>query len=87
MDTSSLVTSLEWGGCITGILGALCLAIRSPHSGYGFVLYLVSNAFWATYGVLTSANGLLTQQAVFSITSLIGVWNWLIAPRLPRARP
>ena len=42
--------------------------------------YLLSNAYWIGYALSTSATGLAVQQAVFTLTSLIGVWRWLVVP-------
>lgn len=72
---------LQWGGCVTGVLGSLLLAWRSAWSGWGFVVYLVSNAFWIAYGLKTGAPGLVSMQAVFTFTSLVGIWRWLLADR------
>jgi nicotinamide riboside transporter PnuC len=71
----------QWIGCTTGVLGsALLAANRSRVSGWGFVAYLISNVFWIAFAAENHAPGLLTQQVVFTLTSLIGIWRWLIAP-------
>ena len=70
----------EWMGAATGVLGALLLAINTPWSGYGFVAFLASNLFWITYGCMRRAFGLVTMQLVFTLTSVIGISRWLIAP-------
>lgn len=72
------VDALQWLGCITGVFGALLLALKIKHSGWGFVLFLVSNGFWIAFAIETSANGLLVMQLAFSITSAIGIFNWLV---------
>ena len=33
------------------------------------------------FGVMTAAPGLVVMQCVFTATSAVGVWRWLIAPR------
>jgi len=71
---------LEWIGAIGGAAGALLLAFNNRWSGYGFVLFLVSNAAWMTYGVKTNNLGLVTMQIVCTGTSLLGVWRWLVCP-------
>jgi hypothetical protein len=77
-----LIFFLEWFGCFLGVSGAALLALNNRWSGYGFVLFLASNAAWIGFGLLTSANGLVTMQVVFSLTSAVGIWQWLIKPRL-----
>ena len=71
--------TLQWLGCITGVAGSLLLALNTRQSGWGFVLFLVSNGFWAAYGFQTGAFGLLAMQGVFTITSLIGIQRWLFS--------
>ena len=73
---------LEWIGAVGGAAGALLLAFNNRWSGYGFVLFLVSNAAWMTYGVMTHTFGMVTMQIVCTGTSLLGVWRWLVLPRL-----
>lgn len=70
---------LQWLGCITGVAGSLLLALNTRYSGWGFALFLISNVFWAAYGMQTSAFGLLAMQGVFTITSLIGIQRWLFS--------
>lgn len=79
-----IATYLEWFGCFLGIAGAALLSLNNRWSGYGFVAFLVSNMAWIGFGVLTGSNGLITMQIVFSMTSLFGIWQWLINPRLKR---
>ena len=68
---------LEWAGSIIGILGAGLLAIRCKYSGYGFVLFLISNVFLITYAQLTQQNGIVTMQIAFTLTSILGIYRWL----------
>ncbi len=79
MSPSSVV---EWGGAVFGIVGAALVAMNNRYSGYGFVAFLASNACLITFGILTSAFGLVTMQIVFTGTSLVGIWRWLLKDRL-----
>lgn len=69
---------MEWAGCVTGLLGALVLALNMPYSGWGWVFFLVSNLLWIVYGVITRANGIIFMQAGFACTSALGIFNALI---------
>lgn len=69
--------TVEWIGSILGLVGATLLATNSPVSGYGFVAFLVSNFCWIYFGYKTRAHGLLTMQAGFTLTSLVGIARWL----------
>ena len=69
--------ALQWAGCATGVAGALLLALNTKHSGWGFVLFLISNSFWTAYGIQTGAPGLVATQVIFTATSLLGIYRWL----------
>ena len=68
--------TLQWMGCVTGVIGSLLLATRIKSSGWGFVLFLLSNFFWMGYGAKTNATGLIVMQSIFAITSMIGIYRW-----------
>lgn len=70
---------LEWGGSVWGLLGAGLLALNNEYSGWGFVAFLVSNGHWIGFSLLSRIKGLLIMQIGFTITSLIGIWRWLVA--------
>ena len=71
------IKTIEWMGSILGLVGAGLLATNSPVSGYGFVAFILSNICWIYYGSRTRAHGLLTMQAGFTLTSLVGIARWL----------
>jgi hypothetical protein len=76
--------TLQWLGCATGASGALLVASKVKYSGYGFILFLTSNMFWTAYGLAINAPGLIVMQGIFTITSLIGIYRWLIKPEAGR---
>jgi len=71
-------TIVEWSGCATGLLGAALLSVHTAFSGYGWILFLLSNCFMGAYGVLIRSKGLIILQAGFTVTSVIGIANWLL---------
>lgn len=75
----------EWSGCLLGILGAVLVAVKSPHARWAWVFWLVSNASWTVYGLATENYALALQQGAFMITSAVGLWHWLLQPALQRA--
>lgn len=77
-----MIELTEWMGCIIGLCGAALLATNSRYSAWGWVLFLLSNAAWIAFGLMTHANGLVVMQIGFTITSLTGIWKWLIVPRI-----
>jgi len=74
-----MIAILEWAGCATGLAGASLLSFNNEYSGWGFVLFFISNILWIVYGHITQATGILIMQIGFTITSLIGTWRWLIS--------
>lgn len=69
---------LEWGGSLTGLLGAGLLALNASISGLGFVAFLVSNLVWIGFALSIRAYGLLFMQLGFTVTSLVGISRWLL---------
>lgn len=70
---------LEWAGCVFGVFGAGILAINdSRWSRYGWLLFLASNVFWIGYAWIGDAPGLLMQQCFFTVTSLLGIYRWVL---------
>jgi nicotinamide riboside transporter PnuC len=80
--TYTLINLIEWVAAVAAVAGTLLLARKSARAGWGFVLYLVSNAGWIASALHHGAWALLAQQAVFVATSLWGVWVWLVQPLL-----
>jgi len=68
---------IEWSGSGLGLIGAFVLALNLPISGYGFVAFLASNCCWVAWGLRKRAYGLLTMQAGFTITSVLGIVRWI----------
>jgi hypothetical protein len=71
-------SALRWAGTLAGVLGALVLAINLPISGWGWLLFTVSSAFWTVAGLVLRDMSLVVLQATFLVVDLIGVWRWLI---------
>lgn len=74
----TFLSVMEWMGCALGVLGALLLATNTRWSPFGWVVFLASNVFWIGYAMASHAEGLLAQQFVFTGTSLLGVYRWLL---------
>ena len=73
---------IELSAAFFGVLGTLLLAFRSRWAGWGFVCYLASNAGWLAFAWEHGHRFLLAQQVAFTVTSLLGIWKWLIGPWL-----
>lgn len=72
-------TDPETWGAVTGVLGALFLALSTSFSRYGWLLFLSSNIAWIAFAVRGGYRKLLVQQLAFTLTSLVGIWNFLLS--------
>lgn len=67
--------TLEWSGSLFGLTGALLLATNSRVSRYGWIAFLIANFCMLGFAVDSRHWGLLTQQAGFTVTSLLGIYR------------
>ncbi len=65
-----------------GMLGSLLLATKSRYAGLAFVAWFVSNIGWLIFGARNDHTYFFAQQIGFTVTSLLGIWNWLVHPAL-----
>lgn len=72
----------EWVGCALGVTGAVLVAVKSRHARWAWVMWLVSNLCWTAYGIGTGNLAITLQQGAFSVTSMIGLWHWVLRPAL-----
>lgn len=86
MSATELEITYQWLGCWFGLAGAFCVAGRSALAGWGFVLFLISNLFWVAFSLATATPGLLVMQFGFVLTSLLGIFQWLITPWMAARR-
>jgi nicotinamide riboside transporter PnuC len=70
---------LEWVGSITGIAGAILLAMNFDWSKYGYVFFLLSSIALVIFSHRRQLKGLLSQQLVFLGINILGVYKWMIA--------
>jgi nicotinamide riboside transporter PnuC len=74
------MTVHELVGAAMGILGTALIALKTRWVGLGFVAYLVSNLALIQFFQDRGHMALLLMQAVFTVFSLVGIWQWLLAP-------
>lgn len=71
---------IELAAAAFGVAGTILLALNGPRAGWGFVLYLASNTGWIAFAWIHAHWALLAQQLAFFVSSLLGVWVWLVNP-------
>lgn len=69
---------LEWTGSLLAVSGALLLAINIKISPWAFVLYLISSIILLAWGLRIKAYGIATQNLVFTVINVVGIYRWLI---------
>jgi hypothetical protein len=79
------LTVLEAVAAIFGLAGATLLAIGARWFAFGWLTFLLSNFAGVAFAAGAGLHWLLAQQIGFTCTSLLGVWTWIVRPRL-RAR-
>lgn len=70
--------TLELIGAVSGVLGAILLAINIPASGYGFALFLISSISLSLFALDQKLRYLLVMQVVFTVINMVGVYRWLL---------
>ncbi|CAM3350510.1 hypothetical protein [Paracidovorax anthurii] len=83
MTRSLIVRTASVTGAACGVLGALLLAMPAL-PGWGFGAFTASNVAWLVASRLQRQTALHLQQWVFLGCSLLGLWNWWLAPLLGR---
>lgn len=71
-------TILEWSGSVLAVSGAVLLAINISISPWAFVVYLLSSIILFIWGLRQKAYGIATQNMVFTVINMIGIYRWLI---------
>lgn len=74
------MTFTELFAAAFGLVGALLLATRSRHSGWGFLAFLASNICWLAFALERAHWPLVVQQVGFTLSSLFGIWVWIARP-------
>ena len=69
---------LKWIGTVTGVVGALIVAMNMPWSGYGFILFTIPSMTWGMVAWKMREHSLLVLQTVFLCINLMGIWRWLM---------
>jgi hypothetical protein len=78
----SLITALEWGSCVMGLLGALVLATNTRISRWSWLAFFLANLCSVGFAVGIERYGLLLQQLGFVATSLLGMARTGLLPGL-----
>lgn len=75
---------LEWFGSIVAILGAVMMASNTRFSPWAYPVWLLSSIVLIVVCLASSHNGLALREAVFTVINALGLWRWVILPRMQR---
>ncbi len=73
-----MLTVLKWTGTVTGVAGALILALNLPLSGWGWVLFATSALTWTIAGIVMRELSLVLLQGGFLAVDFLGIYRWLV---------
>lgn len=62
---------------ITGVIGALLIALNINMFEVGYSLFLSSSVLWVVYSVKTKQMNLFLMNIVFTVINLIGLINFI----------
>lgn len=79
--------ALEWIGSLLAISAALLLSSYHVHSKYCWLLWAFGNLTILILTLFTKQYGVMVLQIGFSITNILGIWQWLIKPKLKIKTP
>lgn len=79
---AALITTLEWGSCVMGLLGALVLATNTSISRWGWLAFFLANLCSVGFAMGIERYGLMLQQLGFVATSLLGMARTGLMPGL-----
>ncbi|MCS5589230.1 MAG: hypothetical protein NZ824_04610 [Candidatus Thioglobus sp.] len=65
-----------WLGTITGITGALLVALNINEVFTGYLFFMASAISWVIQGTKNSDKSLVLLNAVFVCVNALGLYNW-----------
>ena len=70
--------SLKWLGAVTGMIGAVFIAMNLPGSGYGFIFFSVSAICWIIVGWHLREMSLVWLNVTFLAIDVLGIYRWIL---------
>lgn len=67
-----------WMGSITGIIGAILVALNFEFSKFGYIFFIISSITWAIQACKNKDKALLSLNVVFTIINTIGIYRWIL---------
>ena len=71
------VSAAKWIGTVTGVAGAMVIALNLGFVIYGFYLYLISSTLWSVVGWMQREPSLFVLQGAFTAINILRIYRWL----------
>ncbi|CAC9596514.1 hypothetical protein [uncultured Gammaproteobacteria bacterium] len=65
-----------WLGTVTGITGALMVALNFEYSRYGYIFFMISAISWIIQGAKNNDKSLVLLNTVFVCINALGMYHW-----------
>lgn len=79
-STMTFLDGVQWVGSVLSLVATYMIALNR-RVGYAFCLYVIANGCWFWFGWQTQNYPMLLMQSGFTVSSLLGIWTWLVKPR------
>ena len=76
MTLKSMNNVWGWLGTITGITGALLVALNIDKVFVGYLFFMASAISWVIQGAKNNDKSLVLLNAVFVCVNALGLYNW-----------
>lgn len=76
---------LEYGGAAAGITGTVLIASNTPWSKWAWPIWVLSSSAVATVALANGLYGIAGQQTFYTLMNIVGVYRWILRPRLQLA--
>lgn len=73
----------EVAGAVCAVLGSWLVASKRQIGKYGWLVWLVSNAFLIGFAIVTIRPVMLLMYMFLTGSSALGVWNHIVVERYP----
>lgn len=73
---ASFLRAAKWIGTLTGVAGALIIALNLGVVVFWFALFLVWSVLWSAAGWIQREPRLVVLQGTFTIINVVGIWRW-----------
>ena len=73
---TGLLAPAKWVGTVTGVAGAVLIALNLDVVAYGFGLFLISSVLWAWVGWMHREASLMVLQSAFTVINMLGIFRW-----------